>query len=77
MEKPCVIHGVGWIYKEQENTREIFPMPRLNGFVYKELLAKPGPLYPCLFVPKKNWLRSPHRPISATEDGDQSPRMPY
>src|SRR5205823_9732287 len=54
MEKPCVIHGAGWIYKEQENTREIFPMPRLNGFVYKELLANPGPLYPCLFVPKKN-----------------------
>ena len=52
--KPCVIHGAGWIYKEQENTREIFPMPRLNGFVYKELLAKPGSLYPCLFVPKKD-----------------------
>ena len=54
MEKPCVIHGAGWIYKEQENTREIFAMPRLNGFVYKELLAHPGPLYPCILVPKKN-----------------------
>src|SRR5207245_118000 len=54
MEKPCVIHGAGWIYKEQENTREIFSMPILNGFVYKELLTNPGPLYPCLFVPKKN-----------------------
>ncbi len=54
MKKPCVIHGAGWIYKEQENTREIFAMPRLNGFVYKELLAHPGPLYPCILVPKKN-----------------------
>ncbi len=54
MAKPCVIHGAGWIQKEQENTREIFPMPRLNGFVYKELLAHPGTLYPCILVPKKN-----------------------
>ncbi len=54
MEKPCVIHGAGWVYKEQDNTREMFRIPRLNGFVYKELLAHPGPLYPCLFVPKTN-----------------------
>src|SRR5439155_15452664 len=54
MKKPCVIHGAGWIYKEQENTREIYSIPRLNGFVYKELLTHPGPCYPCLFVPKKN-----------------------
>jgi len=57
--KPCVIHGAGWFYKEQENTRKSFPVRRLNGFVYKKLLAHPGPftpgpLYPCLFVPKKN-----------------------
>src|SRR5262249_15931994 len=37
-----------------ENTREHYSIPKLNGFVYKELLAKPGPCYPCLFVPKKN-----------------------
>jgi glycosyltransferase involved in cell wall biosynthesis len=52
-EKPCVIHGAGWI--EQENTRELYPVPPLNGFVYKKLLANPNqsPLYPCLLVPKK------------------------
>src|SRR5215831_17523556 len=54
MEKPCVVHGAGWIYRDQEKTREIFHIPKLNGFVYKELLTHPGPLYPCLFVPKKN-----------------------
>jgi glycosyltransferase involved in cell wall biosynthesis len=54
MKKPCVVHGTGWIYREQEKTREIFQIPRLNGFVYKELLAHPGPFYQCLFVPKKN-----------------------
>src|SRR5215510_8225783 len=54
MGKPCVVHGASWIYKEKENTRENYSIPKLNGFVYKELLAKPGPCYPCLFVPKKN-----------------------
>jgi len=29
------------------------------------------------FSGRPNGLRSPHRPRSATEDGDQSPRMPY
>jgi glycosyltransferase involved in cell wall biosynthesis len=54
MKKPCVVHGAGWIFREQEKSREMFQIPRLNGFVYKELLTHPGPLYPCLFVPKKN-----------------------
>jgi glycosyltransferase involved in cell wall biosynthesis len=54
MKKPCVVHGGGWIYREQNKTREMFQMPRLNGFVYKDLLTHPGPLYPCLCVPKES-----------------------
>src|SRR5438445_7110601 len=30
-----------------------------------------------LYYMNGSWLRSPHRPLSATEDADQSPRMPY
>src|SRR5713101_9053828 len=34
--------------------------------------------YHSALLPKKaSGLRSPHRPLSATEDGDQSRRMPY
>ncbi len=47
-----VIHGDALIVRGQPNEKKRLNVPNLNGFVYKELLARPGPLFQCILAPK-------------------------
>lgn len=51
--KPCIVHCDAWVFIEEENEKKLFNVPKLSGYIYKELLIAPGPLYPCLLVPKE------------------------
>ncbi len=52
-QEPRVIHGGALTLTEGQRARRPFPVPKLDGSVYKDLLSRPGPLYPCLLVPKR------------------------
>lgn len=50
---PCVVHCGAWVFIEEKNEKKIYNIVKLNGFVYKDLLTAPGPLYPCMLAPKE------------------------
>lgn len=48
-----VVHCGAWEYLEHENKKVIFPIPKLDGDVYKTLLAAPGPVFPSLLAKRE------------------------
>ncbi len=52
-KNPCVVHCDAYVFIEEKNEKKLFNTPKLNGFVYKELLSAPGPLFPCILAPKE------------------------
>lgn len=48
----CVVHGGALVVREGVSGAQHYPMPKLNGYVYDELLASPGPLFQCLLAPR-------------------------
>jgi glycosyltransferase involved in cell wall biosynthesis len=53
--KPCIVHGDAWIFIEEKNEKKLFNVPKLEGYIYKQLLGGPGPLYPCILVPRESF----------------------
>jgi glycosyltransferase involved in cell wall biosynthesis len=47
-----VIHSDACVVNERTGEEKRFGIPNLNGYVYKELLASPGPLLQCILAPK-------------------------
>lgn len=47
-----VIHGGAFVFKEETGEKKRGNLPKLQGWVYKELLEKPGPLLQCILAPK-------------------------
>lgn len=53
LKKPCIVHCDAWVVIEEKNEKKLFNVHKLNGYIYKELLTGPGPLYSCLLAPKE------------------------
>jgi glycosyltransferase involved in cell wall biosynthesis len=51
-KQPCVVLGGALVVREGVRGTQRYPMPKLNGYVYNEVLMSPGPLLQCLLAPK-------------------------
>lgn len=52
-EKTGVVHGGCDVLFESTGEKKEYPIPKLTGGVYRELLQEAGPMYPCLMVRKR------------------------
>lgn len=51
--KPCIVHGDALVFIEKDNITRECNLPKLQGFVYKEVLKGQTALYPCILAPKE------------------------
>ncbi|GHV54899.1 hypothetical protein FACS1894206_08660 [Deltaproteobacteria bacterium] len=67
-----VVHGPGLV--SINGQEQPFPVPSLEGDVYRELLRTPGSLYPCLLIRRECFEKAgyPDPGISAMQEWDMS-----